>query len=77
LLKRYKRFLADVKLDSGKVITALCPNTGSMKSCCEIGRPGRMDLPNSSQNIYVSLPDEDSVAVVDTSYDDVVATIHE
>ena len=40
-------------------------------------RPGRMDQPNSSQDIYVSLPDEDSVAVVDTGYDDVVATITE
>ena len=38
LLKRYKRFLADVRLSSGKVITALCPNTGSMKNCSEPGR---------------------------------------
>lgn len=48
-----------------------------LKSIKFASRPGRMDQPNSSQNIYVSLPDEDSVAVVDTSYDDVVATIHE
>ena len=37
LIKRYKRFLADICLDSGETVTAHCPNSGSMKGCAEPG----------------------------------------
>ncbi len=37
LVRRYKRFFADVVLDSGEAITALCPNTGSMLGCMDAG----------------------------------------
>ena len=37
LVRRYKRFLADVVLDTGDTVTASCPNTGSLLGLAEPG----------------------------------------
>ena len=47
LIKRYKRFLADITLENGEIITAHCANSGSMKTCAE---PGWKVMVSDSQN---------------------------
>lgn len=71
-LKRYKRFLVDVRLADGTETTVHCPNTGSMKNClvadtpCWISlsdKPGRK-LPGTLEIVTTSLGD---LAGVNTS----------
>lgn len=53
LIQRYKRFLADIELTTGEIITAHCPNTGPMKGVCE---PGSLVQVSQSTNPKRKLP---------------------
>lgn len=47
LLRRYKRFFADIELATGEVITAHCPNTGPMTGVCTPGSLVQVSLSNN------------------------------
>ena len=49
LIQRYKRFLADVQLANGEIVTAHCTNTGSMMGCKDPG-----------SSVYISKCDNDN-----------------
>ena len=53
LLRRYQRFLADVELADGRLVTAHTPNTGSMSQCAV---PGHRVLLSTSANAARKLP---------------------
>ena len=52
LLKRYKRFLADIELENGEMITAHCPNSGSMKTCWQPGWEVRVSYHDNASRKY-------------------------
>ncbi|MDC3169331.1 DNA/RNA nuclease SfsA [Prochlorococcus sp. AH-716-E17] len=48
LIKRYKRFLADIQIDNGEIVTAHCANTGPMKGLLNEGAKVRISFSSST-----------------------------
>lgn len=54
LVERYKRFLVDIRLPTGEVFTAHCPNTGSMKNCLQPGAPAWFSLSSGKKRKFAA-----------------------
>ncbi|RUO80672.1 DNA/RNA nuclease SfsA [Idiomarina tyrosinivorans] len=52
LLRRYKRFLADIEWPNGEVETVHCPNTGAMTGCAEAGFGAACSRSNNPKRKY-------------------------
>ena len=69
LVRRYKRFLADIQLADGQILTIHCPNTGSMKNCALPGSRIWYSKSNNKNRKYphtwelVEMPDSHLIGV--------------
>lgn len=52
LVSRFQRFLAKIRLQNGKFVTATCNNTGSMRTCSEPGSPVMLSVDNNPNRKY-------------------------
>lgn len=52
LLRRYKRFLADIQLPNGEKMTIHCPNTGAMTGCANTGDTVWFSTSNNPKRKY-------------------------
>ena len=81
LERRYKRFLADVRLDSGETVTAHCPNPGSMLGLAEPGMrvwlspstDPKRKLKYSWELVEVAGPDGVEYAGINTAHPNLLA----
>ena len=48
LIKRYKRFLADIQINTGEIVTAHCANTGPMRGLLKEGAEVRISFSSST-----------------------------
>ena len=55
LIKRYKRFLADIQIDNGEIVTAHCANTGPMKGLLNEGSKVRISFSSSTKRKLLQL----------------------
>ena len=79
LIRRYKRFLADVVLEGGSEVTAHCANTGAMTGCATPGCKVWLTVSNNPRRKYryswqlLETPEGDTVCIHSALANKVVA----